>query len=86
MSDLSLRVPDELVRAIATETARLLREDGLASSPWLNVEEAAGYLRIPAGRLRNLTAAREVRYSVQGKSYTYRRDWLDAYAESQAEQ
>jgi hypothetical protein len=80
MSGLSLHVPDELVRAIATETARLLREDGLASSPWLNVTEAAAYLRIPEGRLRNLTAAGEVRFSPQGKAYTYHRDWLDDFA------
>jgi hypothetical protein len=85
MSDLSLHFPDELVRAIAAETARVLREDGLAVSPWLNVTEAADYLRIPEGRLRNLTAAGAVRYSPQGKAYIYNREWLDEFARRAAE-
>ena len=80
MNGLSLNFPDELVRAIATETARALREDGLAASPWLNVDEAAEYLRIPKGRLQNLTAAKQIRFSPQGKSYIYNREWLDEYA------
>jgi excisionase family DNA binding protein len=85
LSGLSLNFPDELVRAIATETARLVKEDGLAFSPWLNVDEAADYLSIPVGRLRNLTAAKEIRYSPQGKGYIYHREWLDEYARRAAD-
>lgn len=74
MSDLSLTFPPELVHAIAAETARLVKEDGLAFSPWLNVEEAAAYLSIPVGRLRNLTAAKQIKFSPQGKGYIYNRE------------
>jgi hypothetical protein len=83
VSELHLSFPDELVRAIAAETARVLREDGLAVSPWLNVTEAAAYLRIPEGRLKNLAAAKQIRYSPQGKAYVYHREWLDEYAQRQ---
>jgi len=83
---LHLNFPDELVRAIAAETAKFLREDGLAASPWLNVDEAAAYLRIPKGRLQNLTAARQIKFSPQGKSYIYNREWLDEYARRAAEE
>jgi len=85
LSGLSLNFPDELVRAIATETARLVKEDGLAFSPWLNVDEAAAYLSIPVGRLRNLTAAKQIKFSPQGKSYIYNREWLDEYARRAAD-
>jgi excisionase family DNA binding protein len=85
MSELSLGFPDELVRAIATQTARVLKEDGLAASPWLNIDEAADYLRIPKGRLQNLTAARQIKFSPQGKSYIYNREWLDEYARRAAQ-
>lgn len=77
---LSLSFPPELVRAIAAETARLIREDGLAFSPWLTVDEAAEYLRIPKGRMANLAAAGAIRSSRQGKRHTFHRDWLDEYA------
>lgn len=86
MSGLHLDFPDELAQAIAAETARLVKEDGLAFSPWLNVDEAAAYLSIPVGRLRNLTAAKAIRYSPQGKGYIYNREWLDEYAHKQSDE
>jgi excisionase family DNA binding protein len=83
--DFSLRFPPELVDAIAAETARQITASGLAFSPWMNVDEAAAYLRIPKGRLQNLTAAGAIKVSRQGKAYTYHREWLDDFARKQAE-
>jgi Helix-turn-helix domain len=77
----SVSFPPELVDAIAAETARRITEAGVAFSPWMNVDEAAAYLRIPKGRLQNLTAAGEVRVSRQGKANIYHRDWLDELAQ-----
>jgi hypothetical protein len=51
----------------------------------MNVNEAAEYLRIPKGRLQNLTAAGVVKVSRQGKAHIYHREWLDDYARKQAE-
>ena len=69
MSDgYSLNFPPELVDAIAAETARMITEAGVAFSPWMNVDEAAAYLRIPKGRLQNLTAAGVLKVSPQGKA------------------
>jgi hypothetical protein len=82
----SLNFPPELVDAIAAETALRITEAGIAFSPWMNVDEAAAYLRIPKGRLQNLTAAGEVKVSPQGKAHTYHREWLDEYAHKQAEE
>jgi excisionase family DNA binding protein len=82
----SLSFPPELVDAIAAETARRITEAGVAFSPWMNVDEAAAYLRVPKGRLQNLTAAGQVRVSRQGKACTYHRDWLDEYARKQADE
>jgi hypothetical protein len=77
--------PPELVDAIAAETARRITEAGIAFSPWMNVNEAAEYLRIPKGRLQNLTSAGVVKVSRQGKAHIYHREWLDDYARKQAE-
>jgi hypothetical protein len=49
----------------------------------MNVDEAAAYLRIPKGRLQNLTAAGVFRVSRQGKANIYHRDWLDEFARKQ---
>ena len=87
MSDsFSLRFPPELVDAIAAETARRITESGVVFSPWMNVDEAAAYLRIPKGRLQNLTAAGVIKVSRQGKAKVYHRDWLDEYARRQADE
>jgi hypothetical protein len=87
MSGLHLDFPDELIDAIAKRTAELLLEmnGGSAVSPWFDVEGAAAYLQIPLGRFRNLSAAKEIRSSPQGKARTYHRSWLDEYALRQAD-
>jgi hypothetical protein len=78
MNGLSLTFPLDIVEAIARRTAEILAEGVV--SPWYDLESAARYLAIPTGRLKNATAAREVRFSRQGKAYTHHRDWLDEYA------
>lgn len=46
-------------------------------SPWLKPEEAAEYLGIALGTLRNWTSAKFIPFSKRGGIVRYRRDRLD---------
>jgi hypothetical protein len=80
---------DELVERVAVRVAELLA-DRLpatpAQSPWLNVDEAAAYLRCAPKRIHELASERrrrpdEPRLPVHrdGKRLIFRRDELDEY-------
>lgn len=49
------------------------------SSPWLTPVEAALYLRIALGTLRNWTSARYIPFSKRGRIVRYHRDALDKW-------
>lgn len=49
------------------------------SSPWLTAKQAATYLNISVGTLRNWTSARFVPFSRRGRVVRYHRDKLDAW-------
>jgi len=53
-----------------------------AGSPWLTPIEAAEYLGIALGTLRNLTSQRRVPFSRNGRIVRYRVDALDAWLAS----
>jgi excisionase family DNA binding protein len=53
--------------------------DLVPSSPWLRPQQAACYLGISLGTLRNWTSARYVPFSKRGRVVRYRRDLLDRW-------
>jgi excisionase family DNA binding protein len=62
----------------------LLRSPRLADavrppSPWLTPQEAAAYLNISLGTLRNWTSARYVPFSKRGRVVRYHKDIIDKW-------
>ena len=55
------------------------RTEDRPGSPWLPPEEAAGYLGIALGTLRNWTSARYVPFCRRGRVVRYHRDALDRW-------
>ena len=54
--------------------------DAPTASPWLTTEQAAAYLSMSAGTLRNWRMnGQGPRYSVVGRIVRYHRDQLDAF-------
>jgi excisionase family DNA binding protein len=50
-----------------------------SNSPWMKPTEAAAYLGIALGTLRNFTSARYVPHVRRGRIVRYRRDELDRW-------
>lgn len=48
-------------------------------TPWMTPLEAAAYLGISLGTLRNWTSARYVPFAKKGRVVRYRRDVIDAW-------
>lgn len=48
-------------------------------SPWLTQREAASYLKLAVGTIRNLTSAHALPFARRGRIVRYRRDALDAW-------
>jgi len=71
------KVTDEQMR----EKLRSPRAAGLlgASSPWMTPAEAATYLGIALGTLRNWTSARYIPFSKRGRVVRYHRDTIDKW-------
>jgi excisionase family DNA binding protein len=83
---LELLVPDALVDAVAHRVAELLAAQpavgsGTATSPWLDVDEAARYLRCSRQRVYDLVSEGRVRVAKEGRRSLFRREWLDAVRE-----
>lgn len=75
-----LAVPDALVDAIARRVVQLMPSSaGAPVSPWLDVDQAADYLRCKPQRIYDLVAAGELRPAKDGRRSLFRREWLDAY-------
>lgn len=82
-ADLAVPIPAELVDAIAHRVADELAErmalGDATASPWLTLEEAAAYLRMPKDTLYKRTA--EIPHTKQGGRIRFRREELDAWME-----
>lgn len=74
----SIDVPDELVEQIAQRTAELLRERPPALSPFLDVAEAADYLRTSKQRVYDLSSSGRLRAHRDGRRLLFRTEDLDA--------
>jgi excisionase family DNA binding protein len=88
--ELTLVVPDELLEALADRTAQLLLarvESTPSQSPWLDFEQAMGYLHFSRDRLYKLTAARAIpfRKKRDGQGLLFHRDELDRWVEAEYE-
>ncbi len=81
MTELRLELPPELVEAIAERAAELVAERTPAEngSPWLNVEEAAAYLRCDRKRIYNLKSAGRLPSAQDGTRPLFHHAVLDAY-------
>jgi excisionase family DNA binding protein len=55
------------------------REDGRQDSPWMSPRDAAEYLGVALGTLRNWTSARYVPFSRRGRVVRYHRNHLDRW-------
>ncbi|HEU6443769.1 MAG TPA: helix-turn-helix domain-containing protein [Gaiellaceae bacterium] len=88
---LTLVVPEELLQALAARTAELglarTKATALSESPWLDFEQAMGYLHFSRDRLYKLTAARAIpfRKKRNGQGLLFHRDELDRWLEAEYE-
>ena len=89
--ELTFRIPDELLAALAERVAVLMRERGDAveqdQSPWLDFEGAMAYLGFGRDRLYKLTSARAIpcRKKRGGQGLLFHRDELDRWIEAEYE-
>jgi excisionase family DNA binding protein len=73
--------PAELVEKIAERAVELLGERTQADDCWLDVGEAADYLRCPTSRIYALTSARKIPHHHDGARLLFRRSELDEWVE-----
>ncbi len=86
---LSLTFPAALVEAIAAAVADELEArghttGGQTATPWLDVHEAAAYLRCKPQRVYDLVAAGDLTPAKDGRRSLFRCSQLDAYLETKA--
>lgn len=72
--DFAEHIADLVAEKVA---ARLSAVGSGPASPWMTVEEAADYSRIPLGTFRGLSAAGRVRSHTSGKRHVYHRAEVD---------
>jgi excisionase family DNA binding protein len=83
---LQVAVPDDLLEALAVRVAELLAPVLAmpAVSPWLDVAEAADYLRCKPKRIYDLISQRRIPVHRDGGRVLLRRDELDRYLAADA--
>jgi excisionase family DNA binding protein len=74
-------IVDDAVERVALRVAELLAGQLAPAdrSPWLDVGEAAGYLRCKPKRIYDLVSQRRIPVHRDGSRVLFRRDELDAY-------
>jgi excisionase family DNA binding protein len=75
---------DDTVSITEEQLLRLLRSPRVASalrppSPWMRPEEAADYIGIALGTLRNWTSSELIPHSKKGRVVRYHRDTIDRW-------
>lgn len=75
MAKFKIRTAINGSRPVETERSRV----GHSPSPWLTSVEAAIYLSVALGTLRNWTSARFIPFSKRGRVVRYNRAQLDAW-------
>jgi excisionase family DNA binding protein len=84
MIELTVRLTDEQLAAIAERAAALIPTVTPAVSPWLSVAEAAERLRCRRDRIYDLIALGRLHPRRDGRRVLLHRDDLDAYIEGRA--
>jgi excisionase family DNA binding protein len=85
MIELVVTLTDRQLAEIAERAAALLATRDGASSPWLNVPEAAERLRCSKDRIYDLIALGKLNPRRDGRRVLLHRDDLDAYIEGRAQ-
>jgi excisionase family DNA binding protein len=81
---LSLSLPPEALEAIAVRVAELLAErEQPALGEWLDVDDAAAYMRCAKQRVYDLSSSGRLRVAKDGSRSLFRREWLDSYLEGE---
>jgi excisionase family DNA binding protein len=83
MIELTIKLTDEQLAEIAARAAALIPTVAPASSPWLNVTDAAERLRCRKDRIYDLIALGKLHPRRDGRRVLLHRDDLDAYVEGQ---
>lgn len=78
----AIELTDAVLDEIAQRAAALVECQPVATSPWLNVAEAADRLRCGKDRIYDLIAASKLQPRRDGRRVLLHRDDLDAYLES----
>lgn len=73
--------PAELIERVAERAAELLNQQTQADDAWLDVGEAAEYLRCPTSRIYALTSAGKIPHHHDGSRLLFRRSELDEWVE-----
>lgn len=81
MIELTIKLTDEQLAEIAARAAALIPTAVPASSPWLNVADAAERLRCGKDRIYDLIALGRLHPRRDGRRVLLHRDDLDAYIE-----
>ena len=81
MIELTVRLTDEQLAAIAERAAALVPSGAPDVSPWLNVAEAAERLRCRKDRIYDLIALGKLHPRRDGRRVLLHRDDLDSYVE-----
>lgn len=55
-------------------------------SPWMDVDEAAAYLKVGRRAIYTAAARKQLRVARLGRTIRCRQDWLDSWAEQTSEQ
>jgi excisionase family DNA binding protein len=75
--DAVLKLPDEVLDAVAERVLARLEVERPEPEPYLDVRGAAAYLACPTSRIYDLVAQRAVRPARDGRRLLFRREWLD---------
>jgi excisionase family DNA binding protein len=74
-------IPAELIERVAERAAELLSQQTRVDDAWLDVGEAAEYLRCPTSRIYALTSAGKIPHHHDGARLLFRRSELDEWVE-----
>jgi excisionase family DNA binding protein len=69
---------EPLIEAVAKRVAEKLAGRESVADPWLDVDEAADYLRCSRQRIYDLVSEGRLRVAKDGRRSLFRRAWLDA--------
>lgn len=79
MVDVTVQIGDEIVDQIASAVVAQLSAAVAVRHEWLDVAEAAAYMRCEKQRIYDLHSQQRLRAAKDGSRLLFRREWLDEY-------